>query len=111
MELASRQPGYFQIVLGWGHSGWYFFCNCPCGCPYPDAVPLELKGETERAERAKRSPGFKYWDWDGDLERPTITPSFKRRIPCGIHFNVTRGRYVNHGDGAPTAPDCYAAPP
>lgn len=110
-ELASSQPGYFQIVLGAGGSGWYFLCNCPCGCPYTDCVPIELKGETHRADRAKRNPEFHYWEWDGNLSHPTLTPSLRRRgTPCKIHFNVTAGRYVNHGDGAPNAPDVYTSP-
>lgn len=62
------------------------------------------------AEKAERVPGFKYWEWDGDLERPTITPSFKRRIPCGIHFNLTAGVYTIHADGAPAAANVYRAP-
>lgn len=76
-----------------------------------DCVPIELKGETERKEFEKRVPGAVYWDWDGDLERPTLTPSLRRMgTPCKIHFNVTAGRYVNHGDGAPNAPDVYTSP-
>lgn len=108
--LPSRQPGYFQIVIGAGGSGWYFECNCPCGCPYLDCVPIQLEGETDREERAKRNPEFVFWKWDGNLSHPTLTPSLRRNVPCKIHFNVTAGRYHNHGDGAPNAPDCYAAP-
>jgi hypothetical protein len=103
MELPSDQPGYFQIFLGAGKSGWYFQCNCPCGCRYPDLVPIELKGENKR--------GGKHWEWDGDLTHPTLSPSLRRTgTACKIHFNVTKGVYINHGDGAPNAPNVYRAP-
>ncbi len=98
-------------MLGAGGSGWYFVYNCPCGCQYPDMVPIELNGETERAERHQRTPEFVYWEWDGNLTHPTLSPSLRRTgTPCKIHFNVTQGIYINHGDGAPNAPDVYRDP-
>jgi hypothetical protein len=102
-DLKSDQPGYFQIVLGAGGSGWYFFCNCPCGCKYPDSVALELKGEHTRH-------GNHFWHWDGNLSHPTLTPSFKRHTPCGVHFNLNAGVYTVHPDGAPAHPNVYRAP-
>lgn len=102
-ELPSKQPGYFQIFLGPADSGWYFLCNCPCGCEHLDIVPIELKGENTWHRDG--------WAWDGNLARPTLTPSLRRTgTPCKIHFNVTEGAYVIHSDGAPAAPDVYRAP-
>lgn len=104
-ELKSTQPGYFEIFLGPAGSGWYFLCNCPCGCPYLDIVPLELGGEHEHQIKDG------VWDWDGDLERPTISPSFKRNgTPCKVHFNLNAGVYTIHPDGAPGAPNLYRVP-
>lgn len=107
MELPSGQPGFWKILKGPGGSGWYFLCNCPCGCPYLDTVPIEGPGETARAERQKRNPVFVYWGWDGNLQRPTIEGSFKRNTPCKIHFSLINGVYIHHGDGAPLHPDCW----
>jgi len=101
-QLASDQPGYFEIFEGAGDSGWYFMCNCPCGCKYPDIVPLEKAGESRHSG--------KHWGWDGNLTHPTITPSFERHTPCGVHFNLNAGVYTIHGDGAPGAADIYRAP-
>lgn len=102
-QLASDQPGYFEIFEDAGGSGWYFLCNCPCGCKYPDIVPLH------RAGGPPRSFPSVFWEWDGNLERPTITPSFKRHTPCGVHFNLNAGIYTIHADGAPGAANLYRA--
>lgn len=49
--------------------------------------------------------GPKKWEWNGSLERPTLSPSVsitweggepKRKLVC--HFNVTDGQIVFHGD-------------
>jgi hypothetical protein len=101
IELKSDQPGYFEI---WENppGNWGFACNCPCGCKFPDFVPLRKKGDPPRTD--------KHWEWDGNLTRPTITPSFKRHTPCGIHFNLNAGVYLVHADGAPAAANVYRAP-
>lgn len=103
-ELKSEQPGYFEIFLGAGDSGWYFQCKCPCGCRYNDSIPLHKAGDPP-------SIWEKYWEWDGNLTRPTLTPSMRRHTPCAIHFNVTAGKYVWHADSpTPLAPNVYSSP-
>jgi hypothetical protein len=102
--IASNQPGYFEILEGAGDSGWYFRCRCPCGCQYPDIVPLQRMGDSPNRSGV-------YWVWDGNLSHPTITPSFRRHTPCRVHFSLTRGIYEIHPDGAPGAPNLYQAPP
>lgn len=102
MELPSTQPGFWKIAKGPGESGWYFLCNCPCGCQYPDIVPLEKDGE-----EPTRPAWMVTWGWDGNLQRPTIHGSFKRNVPCKIHFSLTDGIYIHHGDGAPLAPNVW----
>lgn len=32
------------------------------------------------------------WQWDGNVERPTITPSIDCKGGCGRHFIMTNGR-------------------
>lgn len=102
--IPSSQPGAFHIFLGAWDSGWYFKCNCPCGCKFPDIVPLHRAGDPPL------NPIHKFWEWDGNMTHPTITPSFKRHTPCGVHFNLTKGVYIIHGDGAPGAANIYRAP-
>lgn len=102
-RLQTKQPGAFIIFEGEAGSGWYFQCNCPCGCKYPDIVPLDKAGDPPRP------PGVR-WQWDGNLTHPTITPSFKRHTPCGVHFTIAAGVYTVCEDGSPAAPDLYRAP-
>jgi len=102
VQLTSQQPGYFQIFLGPMNSGWYFQANCPCGCGNNVFVSLDMKGDPAR-------PGTHRWGWDGDLERPTLTPSLRRTDTCKAHFNLDAGVYTIHADGAPAAPNLYRA--
>jgi hypothetical protein len=102
INLASEQPGYFQIILGRG--GWYFECNCPCGCGQRIIVPVDMKGEAQHGQGSHR------WGWDGNLEAPTLTPSLKQMNGCKVHFNLNAGVYTVHSDGAPAAPNVYRAP-
>lgn len=103
MDLPSKQPGYFQIFISRTVGDWYLLYNCPCGCGDTEILPLELKGENTWHRTG--------WLWDGDLERPTFTPSFKRHgSACKVHFNVEKGCYIIHADGAPAASNCYRAP-
>jgi len=102
LQLSSAQPGYWQIVLGVFASGWYFFANCPCGCDSQVIVPLDMEGEPVR--------GTHRWQWNGDLERPTLVPSLKRMNGCKCHFSLNAGVYTVHADGAPAAPNLYRAP-
>jgi hypothetical protein len=100
-QLPSSQPGFWKIYRGPANSGWYFACNCPCGCQYPDIVPIEKAGEHTRG------PNQVFWEWDGNLQAPTLSPSFKRHTPCAIHFNLTKGIYIAHADGAPLSPHIW----
>jgi predicted neuraminidase len=34
------------------------------------------------------------WRWDGNKDRPTITPSIDCRGGCGRHFSIIEGRVV-----------------
>ncbi len=103
MELPSTQPGYFQIFLGPVKSGWYFQANCPCGCGNQIFVGLDQDGDTKKTSSHR-------WGWNGDLERPTLTPSLRRTHSCKMHFNLNAGVYTIHSDGAPAAPNLYRAP-
>lgn len=56
---------------------------CPCGCQMVQAVTV------------KRGVGSgDYWDWDGNQDKPTLTPSIlsnKASGGCGWHGHLTAG--------------------
>ena len=98
-RLKGKGPGGWVIWQGAGRSGLYFACQCPCGCDDPVIIPLG--GEPHG------------WTWDGNKERPTLTPSLRRMNMdgCRSHFNLTQGAYVWHGDSPNSiAPNVWGAP-
>jgi hypothetical protein len=103
MELPSRQPGFWKIFQGPLNSGWYYAYNCPCGCKYPGINRLMKAGEPPSSALVASVS----WDWDGNLQAPTLTPSFKRHTPCATHFEFKNGIYICHPDGAPKHPNCW----
>lgn len=54
--------------------------NCPCGCgSFPG---VHVGGE----------PGNQpVWNWNGDMEKPTITPSIQIIGGCKLHGFLTNG--------------------
>lgn len=36
---------------------------------------------------------WRRWHWDGNMERPTITPSIGCELRCGWHGNITNGEW------------------
>ena len=51
---------------------------CPCGCAKVRSVPV--KGERK-------------WNWNGDRELPTLTPSIKIVGECNWHGWLTKGEW------------------
>jgi len=52
--------------------------SCPCGCGYVVSVPIkpfDVRG----------------WSWDGDKEKPTLTPSIQKLSGCRWHGHLTKG--------------------
>lgn len=68
-------------------------CDDGTVCPYPLYQPCL------RAASPVRHPGVHVWAWDGDTERPTLTPSYLARLPWGddqrlvrVHLYLRAGR-------------------
>jgi hypothetical protein len=101
-ELLSPQPGYWEFRRDPG-GGTYLWFNCPCGCMYGSRVLLYLEGQAKPRDTA--------WSWNGDIHRPTLSPSLKRGSPCRWHGHLTNGHWSACQDGAPLAPNVYGAPP
>ena len=51
---------------------------CPCGCSTVRSVPVK---------------GPQQWNWDGNLELPTLTPSILIVGECGWHGFLTAGEW------------------
>lgn len=52
---------------------------------------LNLDGECKFPLARKRIPEF-VWQWDGNIQTPTIEPSIACRMSrCGKHFTITKG--------------------
>ncbi len=58
---------------------------CPCGCKTVVGFLSVLKGP--------KMPGF--WQWDGDLIAPTLTPSIRRLDHCRWHGWLRAGVFTN----------------
>lgn len=53
---------------------------CPCGCGKTHAVTVNKGKKVEHA-----------WEWNGDLEKPTLTPSIQCLSACRWHGYLTNG--------------------
>jgi hypothetical protein len=59
-----------------------FLCPCGCGTPAGVAVAKDMN------DRGGNHP---VWQWDGNIEKPTITPSIQIIGGCGWHGYLTAG--------------------
>lgn len=66
-DLDGAPPGAFEFYSYGGKiADAGIIIKCPCGCPAEIAMPFKRWNETD--ERP-------VWQWDGNRERPTATPS------------------------------------
>lgn len=49
-----------------------------------------VQGECSRSIWSQPAQGV-MWQWDGNREQPTITPSIDCKGGCGRHFTMTQG--------------------
>jgi hypothetical protein len=54
---------------------------CPCGCGDLTGVPV------------RPAPQGPHWNWNGDQEKPTLTPSLQRLDNCKWHGFLTDGEF------------------
>lgn len=76
-----KEPGQFMYTgstEGDGH--WGMLMCCPCGCGVVSGVQFR--------HPANKGP---QWDWDGNEESPTLTPSILKRGACVWHGYLTAG--------------------
>ncbi len=101
MKLKSSQPGYFEIRGRASEKHGWITYNCPCGCARPTSLPLY--------PTSMFGTGGHGWNWDGNLEAPTINPSIRHLDGCLFHGHLHAGRWSSAGDGAPVSPLVYKA--
>lgn len=62
-----------------------FFMECPLGTDHG-------RGVAECARSLWSLPAqHPMWQWDGNFQQPTITPSIDCKGGCGRHFTMTKG--------------------
>lgn len=62
---------------------WGITFICPCGCGSESWLPVDRRGR----------PGPS-WEWDGNREAPTLTPSvFNSGMPCQWHGWLRAGKW------------------
>lgn len=54
---------------------------CPCGCGDLTGVPV------------RPAPQGPHWNWNGDKDKPTLTPSLQRLDNCKWHGFLTDGEF------------------
>ncbi|NOX41138.1 MAG: hypothetical protein GXP05_11690 [Alphaproteobacteria bacterium] len=88
IDLDCDIAGAFQFTGYYGRegtSGMSFVC--PCGCGNKCYIKFE---DSEGAAAAPR------WNWDGNKENPTLTPSvFNTGLPCKWHGWLQNGEWVS----------------
>lgn len=65
---------------------------CPCGCGREGCLYVYKKGSAK-----EETPG---WEWDGNPDQPTLTPSIYRckktwNENCGWHGYLTKGVWIS----------------
>lgn len=82
----AKNPGDYVLT---GRHGTDETCGlvfiCPCGCG-------SFGGVTFNVPAAEGLHGPR-WEWDGNTEAPTLTPSILRKDECRWHGYLTAGEF------------------
>lgn len=93
MQIIARKVVCYEEMQDPGDFMWHFNEQqeplrmtflCPCGCGSYGGVAV--------AGDATKHP---IWQWDGNLESPTIQPSIRFLGGCGWHGFLTNGSFVS----------------
>lgn len=57
--------------------------TCPCGCGSVGAISVNKGNKIEKA-----------WVWDGNVDKPSLTPSIQKIHGCRWHGYLTNGEFV-----------------
>lgn len=78
-----KNPGEYCFLPdgnGRQHAAIAFMCPCGCG----------VEGCVELRPLADQRPS---WEWNGNLEAPTLQPSIQRNIECRWHGYLEGGNW------------------
>lgn len=80
-----KSPGDFMYhtSVGSGDAETGILFCCPCGCGTPGSVQF--------ANTPWCDPTKPKWTFNGNREKPTLTPSIQRNIGCRWHGYLTDG--------------------
>lgn len=82
MEEAPDHPTKRTLYLvGESSNYWLAVLRCPCGCGEAISLPM-----TEGAEPC--------WQFNGNMNSPTLSPSVWRTEGCASHFFLRGGKVV-----------------
>ncbi|MBI1179092.1 MAG: hypothetical protein GC201_00940 [Alphaproteobacteria bacterium] len=76
IDVDGVPPGAFEFYVTAEHDPAGMVYLCPCGCGRKGALEFRLPGA-----------GRPSWIWDGDRERPTLTPSVHHLIGGKTHWH------------------------
>jgi len=82
VDIYSLAPGEFQMLDR--NTGIVY--GCPCGCGEPGVIPFPTSGQKPT------------WDWNGDVDKPSVAPSIRRLTGCRWHGFLTAGTWKPCGD-------------
>lgn len=82
---AAKNPGDFW----WSGVRLTFICPCGCGDVGGVAVGKDLND---------RDGNHPVWQWDGNYEHPTITPSIRFLSGCKWHGMLTAGVFKGQNE-------------
>ena len=90
-DLNFGDGGPTRADLPPGTARWYEDANgrrleyiCPCGCQGVGSLPVDLGQHLDRR-----------WQWDGNIESPTLSPSILRYSTCKWHGYLIAGEWKN----------------
>jgi hypothetical protein len=85
-----KEPGEYKIVgEDFTHHKARLMFACPCGCG-------DILGALLGPEERKVPP---VWKWDGNLDKPTVTPSIEFLAGCRWHGHLTEGVFKTDSGG------------
>lgn len=91
-DHVQKRGDWFIRHLSASERELFGFSFCCCGCGSECYVPIAQNAENDETK----------WDWDGNLETPTLKPSLLNRC-CGWHGHMRVGQWV--AEPGSTIPD------
>lgn len=84
-----NKPGDFYLNHVDGDKKIYLVFYCPCGkCERLHCCAIPIKEGLKLPE---------YWQWDGNEEEPTLTPSIFRHVDIAAHGDTPAHKCEWHG--------------